>query len=129
MVNLILGNSLQLSRDNNKTRTRECEIDMPLITELRNKFMMDRFEYSKHATDQSVKRDISVDEVKDAILDGGIIEDYPEDKYGPSCLVFGRTSAGRPLHVQCTYPIRPLVKIITLYEPDPDQWIMFRSRK
>ncbi len=58
-----------------------------------------------------------------------IIEDYPEDKYGPSCLVLGFRKAGRPLHVQCSYPTRPLVKIITLYEPDPDLWIDFRVRR
>jgi len=58
-----------------------------------------------------------------------IVEDYPDDKYGPSCLVLGFTNAGRPLHIQCSYPIRPLVKIITLYEPDPDLWIDFRVRR
>lgn len=58
-----------------------------------------------------------------------VIEDYPDGKYGPSCLILGFTKAGRPLHVQCSYPIRPLVKIITLYEPDPELWIDFRVRK
>ena len=37
--------------------------------------------------------------------------------------------AGRPLHVQCSYPSRSLVKIITLYEPDPDRWIEFMVRR
>ncbi len=60
---------------------------------------------------------------------GEIIEDYPDDKYGPSCLVLGFTVAGRPLHVQCSYPSRPLVKIITLYEPDSGLWIDFRERR
>ena len=59
-------------------------------------------------------------EVEEAIASRSeVIEDYPNDKYGPSCLVLGYTKAGRPLHVQCSYPSRPLVKIITLYEPDP----------
>jgi hypothetical protein len=73
------------------------------------------YEFSKHAVDQSIIRDISVAEVEQAILDRGalVIEDYPEDKYGPSCLVLGFTKAGRPLHVQCRYPARPLLKIIT----------------
>ena len=31
-----------------------------------------------------------------------VIEDYPEDKYGPSCLILGFTVYGRPLHVQCS---------------------------
>ncbi|HLX62120.1 MAG TPA: hypothetical protein VKX17_12640, partial [Planctomycetota bacterium] len=28
-----------------------------------------------------------------------------------------------------SYPSRPLLKIITLYEPDRNQWIEFRKRK
>ena len=102
---------------------------MAHIDELQEKFKADRFEFSKHATDQSIKRRISVLEVREAVEDGEVIEDYPQDKYGPSCLVFGRTAEGRPLHVQCSYPSRPLVKIITLYEPDPGRWTHFRRRK
>ncbi len=68
-------------------------------------------------------------EVKIALLAGEIIEEYPNDKYGPSCLIFGTSSIGRPLHVQCSYPTRPLVKVITVYEPNPLEWINFRSRR
>ncbi|MEJ5310986.1 MAG: DUF4258 domain-containing protein [Anaerolineae bacterium] len=50
-------------------------------------------------------------------------------KYGPSCLVFGMTSQGRPIHVQCSYPSRPLVKIITLYQPDARKWVDFKVRR
>lgn len=103
---------------------------MALIQEIRVKFEKRHYEFSKHAVDQSIIRDISVAEVEDAIAGKSeVIEDYPEDKYGPSCLILGFTIAGRPLHVQCSYPDRPLVKIITLYEPDPDLWIDFRVRK
>ncbi len=69
-------------------------------------------------------------EVEEAVASRSeVIEDYPNDKYGPSCLVLGYTKAGRPLHAQCSYPSRPLVKIITLYEPDPDLRIDFRVRR
>lgn len=102
---------------------------MALIDSLRRKIADRRFEFSKHATDQSIKRRISVREVREAIDRGEVIEDYPDDKYGPSCLIFGRTTEGRPLHVQCSHPSRRLVKIITLYEPDPAWWINFRERK
>ncbi len=57
-----------------------------------------------------------------------IIEDYPDDKYGPSCLGLGFTSLQRPLHIQCSYPSRPCIKIITLYEPDSNRWINFKER-
>ena len=102
---------------------------MSLIDEIRYKVATDLFEFSKHAVDQTIIRGISVRELREAIGSGEIIEDYPNDKYGPSCLIYGRTRADRPLHVQCSYPSRPLVKVITLYEPDPEKWIDLRTRR
>jgi hypothetical protein len=60
---------------------------------------------------------------------GEVIEDYPQDKYGPSCLVFGMTKSDRPIHIQCSYPSREIVKIITLYQPDPEQWLDYKERR
>lgn len=99
------------------------------IEAIREKFARDLFEFSKHAVDQSLQRDISVEEIREAMSNGEVIEDYPDDKYGPSLLILGFTVTGRPLHIQCSYPSRPLIKIITLYEPDADRWIDFRHRK
>ncbi len=80
--------------------------------------------------DQAIIRGISVTELEEAISNRSeVIEGYPEDKYGPSCLILGFTLNGRPLHVQCSYPSRPLVKIVTVYEPDPGLWIGLRIRK
>ncbi len=93
-----------------------------LIAEIRRKFAEEQFEFSKHAVDQSILRQIRVQEIREAITNGQVIEDYPEDKYGPSCLIFGSTQAQCPIHVQCSYPSRSLVKIITVYEPNPQQW-------
>ncbi len=93
-----------------------------LMVEIRRKFADEQFEFSKHAVDQSIVRQIRVQEVKEVIANGQVIEDYPEDKYGPSCLIFGSTQAQRPIHVQCSYPSRSLVKVITVYEPNAQQW-------
>jgi hypothetical protein len=100
-----------------------------MIGELRSKIAQGEFEFSEHAVDQSIIRHIRVEEIREAFADGQVIEDYPEDKYGPSCLVLGFTKQDRPLHVICSYPSRPLVKIITVYEPDPELWIDFRTRR
>jgi Domain of unknown function (DUF4258) len=102
---------------------------MSQLDELRAKIAADLFEFSQHALDQSIKRDITVPQVRQAMLTGEIIEDYPDDKYGPSLLIFGRTETDRPLHIQCSYPSRDLIKIVTLYEPDPARWVNFRERK
>ena len=93
-----------------------------MIDEIRQKVAQNRFEFSQHAVDVTILRRISVDEIREAIVVGEIIEDYPEDKYGPGCLILGRTQSGRPLHIQYTYPSRELIKMITVYEPDSVQW-------
>ncbi|HRJ40311.1 MAG: DUF433 domain-containing protein [Caldilineaceae bacterium] len=87
------------------------------------------FEYSQHASDQSLLRQISVTELRQAIRMAQMIEDYPTDKYGPSCLLLGFSDIGRPLHIQCSYPTRPILKVITIYEPDAALWTDFRVRK
>jgi hypothetical protein len=102
---------------------------MTTIEEIRHKITQNLFEFSQHAVDASLLWHISVQELCEAVAYGEIIEDYPHDKYGPSCLILGFTCAGRPLHIQCSYPSRPLIKIITLYQPDPQAWIEFRVRK
>ena len=100
-----------------------------MIDEIRRRVAQGDFEFSQHAIDQAIIRHISVQELRDAIAGGEVIEVYPEDKYGPSCLIFGMTRAGRPIHVQCNDPSRPTVKIVTVYEPDPALWIEFKVRR
>ena len=100
-----------------------------MIEQIRSKIAAGLFEFSQHAVDQTITRHITVQEVREAISAGEIIEDYADDKYGPSCLILGFSSTGRPLHIQCSYPSRPLVKIVTLYEPDPDRWVDLRIRR
>jgi hypothetical protein len=100
-----------------------------LIEEIRRRVARGDFEFSQHAVDQAILRHISVQELREAIAKGEVIEIYTEDKYGPSCLIFGMTETGRPVHVQCSDPSRLIVKIITVYEPDPALWIEFKVRR
>lgn len=58
-----------------------------------------------------------------------IIEDYPEDQYSPSCLLLGVTLSQRVLHIQVSRMDSELTKIITIYEPDPNQWINYSERR
>ena len=100
-----------------------------MIVEIRRRVREGDFEFSQHAVDQAIIRHISVQELREAIAGGEVIEVYADDKYGPSCLIFGMTSTLRPIHVQCSDPSRPIVKIITVYEPDPALWIEFKLRR
>jgi len=84
-----------------------CHTCIPPIAEIHEQVAADQVEFSKPAVDQSIIRRIGVRELREAIYDSDIIEDYPDDKYGPSCLIYGKTTAGRPIHIQCSYPSRP----------------------
>ena len=97
------------------------------IEEIRRAFREKQFRYTKHGLEQRINRDISSQEIDQTIFNGEIIEDYPADKYGPSCLVYGKTKEGRPLHVQIAF--LPIVSIVTAYEPNPDEWIDNRIRR
>lgn len=100
----------------------------PNIAALREAIALHHYLFTEHASDRAVLRNISSQEVEEAILDGEVIEDYPDDKYGPSCLILGYTKRGRPLHIQVTYP--PEVKVITVYSPSTEEWNQgFRVRK
>ncbi|MFP4298849.1 MAG: DUF4258 domain-containing protein [Spirulinaceae cyanobacterium] len=100
-----------------------------MITEIQAKITAGLYEFSKHAVDQSILRGITIREMLEAFQNAEIIEDYANDKYGASCLVLGYTSESRPLHIQCSYPSRSLIKIITLYEPDPHRWLENKYRR
>jgi hypothetical protein len=91
------------------------------IKRIQNQVEAGAYRFTIHGFERCVERHISPDEVRCAILSGEIIEAYPEDKYGPSCLIFGVSREGKMFHVQCS--IDP-VWIITAYDPtlDPDKW-------
>ena len=100
-----------------------------MIGEIRQRISQALFEFSRHAIDQSIVRQISLQEIREVISTAEIIENYPDDKYGPTVLLLGFTNAGRPLHIHLSTPARAILKIITLYQPNPALWIDFRFRR
>jgi hypothetical protein len=97
------------------------------LTDIHDKIQKGEYRVSDHAVKRMIQRSIERYEAKEAILSGEIIEEYPDDKYSPSCLVYGKTQVGRDLHVQVSLP--PKVVIVTTYPPDPDEWIDCRIRR
>ena len=97
------------------------------IEEIRDKIAIGDYRFSDHAVKRMIKRSIDRVEIEEAVLTGEIIEKYPDDKYSPSCLIYGRSKSGRHLHVQLSLP--PTVVIVTAYDPDETEWIDFRVRR
>ena len=102
---------------------------MKTIAEICRQLSQGEFELSHHAFKRAVERNISDREIRAAGTGAKIIEDYPDDKYSPSCLLLGFTTGQRPLHLQVSRVETPLVKIITLYEPDEKEWVDYEQRK
>ncbi len=63
-------------------------------------------------------RMITTIDVETVVMTGEVIEDYPEDARGHSCLMLGFGKPGRPIHVVCS-PKDEYLAIITAYLPDP----------
>lgn len=87
-----------------------------------------RFDFTEHAAERAVERNISESEIREAGRQAVTIEEYPDDKYGPTRLLLGFTEGGRPLHIQVADSPSPTVRIITLYEPDPAEWENYERR-
>jgi len=97
------------------------------IDEIQVRIRKGGYRISDHAIKRMIQRSIERFEIEQAIVNGEIIEEYPQDKYSPSCLIYGQTDAGRNLHVQVSLP--PRVVVVTTYEPDPEEWIDWRIRR
>jgi hypothetical protein len=66
--------------------------------------------------------------VRSVVLRGEIIEDYPEDARGHSCLMPGAGDLERAVHVVCA-PKDDYLAIITAYLPERHEWNAdFRTR-
>jgi len=57
---------------------------------------------------------ISTSEIKKVIVQGKIIEDYPDDVRGHSRLLMGKEDIGRTIHIICS-PKEDYLAIITAY--------------
>ena len=67
------------------------------------------------------ERNISVDDVMNAIENGEIIEQYPEDFPFPSCLILGISVQKQYIHVVVSMN-EGMIYLITAYVPSPDKW-------
>ena len=82
-----------------------------------------RILFLPHAIGQMARPDrtITTEEIRLVVEQGEVIEDYPEDARGHSCLMLGAGTAGRRLHVVCS-PKVDYLAIITAYLPSLAEW-------
>ena len=81
-----------------------------------------KIEWQIHTFERMMKRGISREIVKQVLLDGEIIEDYPDDKPFPSALFLGWFQ-GEPFHVVSSFDsLSGYCFVITVYRPDLDHF-------
>ena len=90
----------------------------------------DRLRITDHADVEALADRLSFDEIAHSVVHGEILEDYPDDKPYPSCLIYGDTGTGDPVHSVWAYNQETAFAVlITTYRPDPDRWIDWRKRR
>lgn len=91
------------------------------LKEIKQRVKKGEYYVSFTHTEKLRKRKICLEEIEEAISHGEIIEDYPRNARGASCLILGFTREGRALHMVCGKAGEEII-IITAYEPGFDEW-------
>lgn len=79
-----------------------------------------------HLITEMDKEGIAVEEATVIILNGKIIEEYPERE---RVLVAGFTSDHTPAHIVCDLSMEGVVQLVTGYIPDSRHWFGTKKRK
>jgi len=88
-------------------------------TEIRNQ----SYEISIHADDERIADGLTIDDLEVVLSNCQIIEQYPDDPRGESCLAVGYTSAKTPVHVVCGRNPAGHLFLITVYIPSMPKWL------
>ena len=93
------------------------------IQKIQDYCIQSKMKWYKHALERMQERDISRQDVKNCIVQGEIIEDYPDDFPHPSCLIFGRTMDQKVIHVVVSLDEdQDTIGIITVYYPSVEKF-------
>ncbi len=106
----------------------DLEMDLNIIREL---CRSEKLQWTDHIFKRLLQRDISMSDVQTAILNGEIIEEYPDDYPYPSCLIIGCRSINHFIHVVCAPDQEnDILWLITAYVPDKEKWsVDFKTRR
>lgn len=90
---------------------------------IRSKMEKGQYRMTLHAQQERFADTIEMEVIESVLISGEIIEDYPEDKRGHSCLIFGLFNK-QPIHIVVggfEDEDKELV-IITVYKPAEEEW-------
>ena len=88
---------------------------------LKEKIREGSYYYSSHGDEERLNDSLKLEEVKEALLSGRVLEEYEDTGRGESCLIVGFTESGKPIHIICGKR-GDFVVIITVYIPKPPKF-------
>lgn len=88
---------------------------------IKNKIRNGEEFFSRHAEQERQNDNLTLAEVREALLNGLIVEHYEDTGRGESCLVAGFTNQGKPVHVVCGERMKKVI-IVTVYIPSPPKF-------
>ena len=91
------------------------------IEKLQEYYRQDRVIISIHAQERLRQRGIKTKDIRQCIMTGEIIEQYPEDFPFPSCLIFGYCNDKKIIHVVASDE-GTMSRIITAYFPSLEKF-------
>lgn len=101
-----------------------------MINEIRSAINLEKVIISRHAKEEAENDDVSLEEIIFSVMNGEIIENYPDDFPFPSCLILGTNQQQEPIHSVWAYNENTdFAVLITVYRPDFNMWSEWRVRK
>lgn len=101
-----------------------------IIDDIVHAIRTDRVKITDHADEEADSDGLTFDEIFYSVMKGEIIEQYETDKPFPSCLIYGDTFKGFPIHSVWAYnEENGWAVLITVYRPDPNRWIDWKERR
>ena len=101
------------------------------VNEIQRLIRQGNYEFSIHAQQERLDEDLDVTEIEEALVQGEILEDYPDDPRGESCLVLGYAGT-KPIHTVVGWarksPGARILRLITVYIPQSPKWTDSRTR-
>ena len=100
------------------TLSRNIMFDIKWI---KNKIRNGEDYFSGHGEQERQNDNLTFSEVREALLNGIILENYEDTGRGEACLIAGFTNNGKPVHIVCGER-KAKVVIITVYIPLPPKF-------
>ena len=103
------------------------------LQEIQELVRQGNYEFSFHAQQERLEENLDITEIETAVVGTAeILEEYPSDPRGESCLLLG-FAGSRPVHVVLGWAERKrdgrkILRVITVYIPTLPKWINPRTR-